>query len=157
MRQKKAQAAMEFLMTYGWALLVVLIAIGALAFFGVLNPSRFLPETCVLAPGFACIDFKVTVSGVEVILQNGLGNNINIGSEMTIDAQELHGCIATATGIPQILDGKSQSITIDLSAAGCNSMTAGSKFKADMVFGYTPSGGTDHKKVGQIVAKIEAS
>jgi len=43
-RNKKGQAAMEFLMTYGWALLVVLIAIGALAFFGVLNPSRFFAE-----------------------------------------------------------------------------------------------------------------
>jgi len=29
--QKKGQAAMEFLMTYGWAILVVLIVIGALA------------------------------------------------------------------------------------------------------------------------------
>jgi len=30
---KKSQAAMEFLMTYGWAILVVLVAIGALAYF----------------------------------------------------------------------------------------------------------------------------
>lgn len=41
---KKGQAAMEFLMTYGWAILVVLIAIGALAYFGVLSPERFKPE-----------------------------------------------------------------------------------------------------------------
>jgi len=27
--KKKAQAAMEFLMTYGWAILVVLVVIGA--------------------------------------------------------------------------------------------------------------------------------
>ena len=31
-------------MTYGWAILVVLIAIGVLAYFGVLSPERFLPE-----------------------------------------------------------------------------------------------------------------
>jgi len=42
---KKGQALMEFLMTYGWAILVVLVAIGALAYFGVLNPERFLPKT----------------------------------------------------------------------------------------------------------------
>ena len=30
---RKSQAAMEFLMTYGWAILVVLVAIGALAYF----------------------------------------------------------------------------------------------------------------------------
>jgi uncharacterized protein (UPF0333 family) len=33
MMQQRGQAAMEFLMTYGWAILVVLIAIGALAYF----------------------------------------------------------------------------------------------------------------------------
>jgi uncharacterized protein (UPF0333 family) len=30
---RKSQAAMEFLMTYGWAILVVLVALGALAYF----------------------------------------------------------------------------------------------------------------------------
>jgi len=34
---RKGQAAIEFLVTYGWAILIVLIAIGALAYFGVLN------------------------------------------------------------------------------------------------------------------------
>ena len=37
---RKAQAALEFLTTYGWAFIVILIMIGALAYFGVLNPSR---------------------------------------------------------------------------------------------------------------------
>lgn len=33
---------MEFLMTYGWAILVVLVSIGALVYFGVFNPSRLI-------------------------------------------------------------------------------------------------------------------
>ena len=37
MKQRKGQAAMEFLMTYGWAILAAIIAIGALAAFGVFN------------------------------------------------------------------------------------------------------------------------
>jgi uncharacterized protein (UPF0333 family) len=37
--RKKSQAAMEFLMTYGWAIIVVLVAISALAYFGVLSPK----------------------------------------------------------------------------------------------------------------------
>lgn len=36
---RKGQAAIEFLMTYGWAILVVLAAIGALFYFGVLGPQ----------------------------------------------------------------------------------------------------------------------
>ncbi|MFH1636826.1 MAG: hypothetical protein ABIB71_00195, partial [Candidatus Woesearchaeota archaeon] len=70
---KKGQAAMEFLMTYGWAILVVLIAIGALAYFGVLNPSRFLPKSCTISPGFSCEEFKVTTSGAQLLMRNGKG------------------------------------------------------------------------------------
>lgn len=46
---KKSQYAMEFLMTYGWAILVVIAMVGALAYFGVFNPDNFLPideENC---------------------------------------------------------------------------------------------------------------
>src|SRR3989338_6494201 len=86
MIQKKGQAAMEFLMTYGWALLVVLIAIGALAFFGVLNPSKFLPQQCILGPGLACVDFKVVddPSGItdndliHIKVRNGMGRNLDM-------------------------------------------------------------------------------
>jgi len=35
---KKGQVAFEFLMTYGWAIIVVLVVVGALAYFGVLSP-----------------------------------------------------------------------------------------------------------------------
>lgn len=34
----------EFLMNYGWAILVVLLSIGSLAYFGVLNPANLLPD-----------------------------------------------------------------------------------------------------------------
>jgi hypothetical protein len=51
---KKAQGALEFLMTYGWAFLVILIMIGALAYFGVLNPSRFLPDRCDFGTQLLC-------------------------------------------------------------------------------------------------------
>ena len=44
MRYKNGQVAFEFLMTYGLAILVVLICIGALAYFGMLNPERFKPK-----------------------------------------------------------------------------------------------------------------
>jgi hypothetical protein len=47
---KKSQAAMEFLMTYGWAILVVLVAIGVLAYFGVFNAHTNL-EKCTSSGG----------------------------------------------------------------------------------------------------------
>jgi uncharacterized protein (UPF0333 family) len=43
MKNKKGQAMMEWLLTYGWAVLVVLVAIGALVYFGVF-PDNFIPQ-----------------------------------------------------------------------------------------------------------------
>jgi len=51
---KKAQAAMEFLMTYGWAILIVIVAIAALFFLGVFSGSA--PNTCQIEAPFNCLD-----------------------------------------------------------------------------------------------------
>jgi len=42
LRNKRGQAAMEFLMTYGWAILAAIIAIGVLAAFGVFSPQKLV-------------------------------------------------------------------------------------------------------------------
>ncbi len=76
MLRRKSQAALEFLMTYGWAILVVLVAISALAYFGVLSPENFLPAKCTLPAGLACTDFVVSstdINSVQVVLRNGIG------------------------------------------------------------------------------------
>ncbi|HGJ67135.1 TPA: hypothetical protein ENS27_17375 [bacterium] len=79
MVNKKAQAALEFLMTYGWAILVVLAAIGALAYFGVLSPSNFLPDQCTATSGVGCLG-KPSISSTAVIftVTNGLGQTITL-------------------------------------------------------------------------------
>ncbi len=106
---RKGQAAMEFLMTYGWAILVVLVAIGALAYFGVLSPEQFLPEKCTISTGSGlfCEDFAIDdsatvrlnvkniltegITGVVVVLTNGGGGTgsctnavgVNIAADAT--------------------------------------------------------------------------
>lgn len=44
MKNKKGQEALEFLMTYGWAILVVLIAIGILTYLGLFEDKVFATE-----------------------------------------------------------------------------------------------------------------
>src|SRR3989338_4683684 len=76
----KGQAALEFLMTYGWAILVVLIVIGALAYFGVFNPSNLLPERCALQSGLECKDWFISATSKTLTLSvtNGMGEGIVI-------------------------------------------------------------------------------
>ncbi|MBI2580739.1 hypothetical protein HYV85_02925 [Candidatus Woesearchaeota archaeon] len=75
---KRAQAAMEFLMTYGWAILVVLVVIGALAYFGVLSPSTLLPEKCTFPVSLSCTDHQVLRDRITLILQNGAGRDMQV-------------------------------------------------------------------------------
>ena len=77
---------MEFLMTYGWALLIVLVALGALAFFGVFNFDNVLPEQCILGIGFACTTFSVhsTGDGTQQYINMQVANNLGQDLELFI-------------------------------------------------------------------------
>lgn len=84
MVNKKAQAALEFLMTYGWAILVVLAAIGALAYFGVLSPSNFLPDQCTATSGIGCVGKpSISASAVAFTVTNGIGQTISVTNSST--------------------------------------------------------------------------
>ena len=112
MVEKKGQAAMEFLMTYGWALLVVLVAIGALAFFGVLNPGQFLPSSCTIAPGISCEDFTVTPNVVSVVLRNGMGEELTSVSLTSNTAGDTAvTCVQAGSGAGTISDGDAETFT----------------------------------------------
>jgi hypothetical protein len=82
MKSYKGQAALEFMMTYGWAILVVLAAIGALSYFGILNPARFTPDTCLASSGFACPGKPIVNStSLTFSIVNGLGYGVNISNQ----------------------------------------------------------------------------
>lgn len=124
MKYKKAQAAMEFLMTYGWAILVVLAAIGALAYFGVLSPDRFLPEKCILVPGMACVDFKITSDGIDLIVLNSLGRDIEVTGISAGNCSQ---------SFNQTLENGDES---EFALSGCNNGEIGEKFKEDLIVEY---------------------
>ena len=148
---KRGQAAMEFLMTYGWAILVVLIAIGALAYFGVLNPSKFLPSSCTIAPGMGCDDFKVTESTVQVLLRNGLGDDLS-SVQVAVTS-----CTASAEadGNDSWTDGSVLGGSDGITLISCSNGVAGARFKSDVTITYTTSAGVSHSKTGSITTKVE--
>ncbi|MEK6876243.1 MAG: hypothetical protein AABX63_02440, partial [Nanoarchaeota archaeon] len=148
-KKKKSQAAMEFLMTYGWAILVVLVAIGALAYFGVLSPDKFLPAKCQLPAGIACTDFKLqsgsgAANTVTVVLRNGMG----------FDATGVTVAVTDCTGTPvaiSLANGAQQQI-IDTTCG----LTGGSKFSGDVNVSYTNADtGLAHKVQGSITGRAE--
>ena len=141
--RKKSQAALEFLMTYGWAILVVLVAVGALAYFGVLSPDKFLPAKCTLQSGIACIDHKATATQLILRVQNSLGYDI------AVDAVKAQQC--TALGSQGTLkNGDPATYTFTT----CTN--SGSKYNGQVNLTYT---NTDtliqHTNIGQVTSRIE--
>ena len=60
---RRGQAAMEFLMTYGWAILAAIIAIGVLAYFGVFSPGKYVAGTAVVSAPFYVNAWNVQANG----------------------------------------------------------------------------------------------
>ncbi|MCD6464228.1 hypothetical protein J7L02_01755 [Candidatus Woesearchaeota archaeon] len=81
MRFKRSQAALEFLTTYGWAILVVLVMIGALAYFGVLNPSKFAQERCAGGSIFSCSGNIPDNDTINLELTNQLPQKITVDTD----------------------------------------------------------------------------
>ena len=145
MNNRKGQAALEFLMTYGWAILVVLVAIGALAFFGVLSPDKFLPAKCTLQPGLACVDHKVTAEAVTVVVKNGYG------SDITVTDVQVEGCGSNVAPTGNLANGGQEEYVIT-----CDAPIIGSKFSGALNVSYSNlDSGLDRKNTGNIVAKVE--
>ena len=145
---KKGQAAMEFLMTYGWAILIVLLAIAALAYFGVLGPGKYIPSSCVLETGLASTDFKV-VGGVDsqitIYVRNGMGQDLR-----NFTLQVPGECNATSTNLPVFKDGAEAKVTIN-----CGSDILGSRIKENILINYFSPNGMQHTKLGSISARVE--
>ncbi|HHE36524.1 MAG TPA: hypothetical protein ENL16_01780 [Candidatus Woesearchaeota archaeon] len=146
---KKAQAAMEFLMTYGWAILVVLAAIGALAYFGVLSPDRFMPSKCMITGGFSCVEYKVDSSGVYINVQNNLGVDADIVN-ITLAGEDPNSACSGTNATGGLDNGeKTGLITFSCSPTG--------KFKGDITVLYRKSGETvTHTTTGSIVSQVES-
>jgi hypothetical protein len=55
-RVMRAQSAMEYLMTYGWAILIIAVVLGALFSLGVFSSSSLLGTSCIAYSGYTCLN-----------------------------------------------------------------------------------------------------
>ncbi|MFA5141731.1 MAG: hypothetical protein WC471_02075 [Candidatus Woesearchaeota archaeon] len=152
---KKAQAAMEFLMTYGWAILVVLVVIGSLAYFGVLSPTALLPEKCFMPIGLSCTQHLVSATAGTAKFQflNGLGDKITITNFLMKDANGITVC-SSGPLTTEILNGQSKEVSL----ASCTGLgTASEKVRFTMQATYYKGSATtfEHTLDGELLARLE--
>jgi hypothetical protein len=92
---RKGQTAMEYLMTYGWAILVIMVVLAVLFYLGILNPKGITPTQCSFPPGFTCIAWKlyatpIAAGNIYLKFGQGTGRTIYImGMNCTTNANAL--------------------------------------------------------------------
>ena len=93
---KKLQAAMEYLMTYGWAILIIALALVVLSSLGVFNPNKFRPVGCFLPAPFSCQIGGFTSGGkLNITLIQASGQQITVTNVACVDNSHI-----LSTGLP---------------------------------------------------------
>lgn len=77
-KEKRAQAAFEFMITYGWAFIIIIVMIGSLAYFGLQKTDSITPERCTMTPELSCENHAFYQNGFIIILINNVGEPINV-------------------------------------------------------------------------------
>ena len=99
--QKRGQAATEFLTTYGWAILILIIVVGLIYSLNIFNPK--IENTCIASDPVDCSDIKV---------KETIGTNTPIS------------LVLTASGVSTVVNQETYVASVSLntpSAASCSS------------------------------------
>ena len=144
----KAQAAMEFLMTYGWAILVVLVVVGALAYFGVLNPSNLVPERCVVPAPLNCKAAMTGSDGLQVALQNTANKDMTVTS-ISFTSDALAGTCASTELTAPIPVGQQATIFVN----GCLfSKNGKQKYQTTIKYTWNDAASIQNQLTGELVS-----
>jgi len=128
MNNKKGQAALEFLMTYGWAILAAVIAIGVL-YVIIGNPANLIGDRFTMSDPFIAMGKAASTNLITLEIRNGAGDSVNITS-INVNGDS---CVANTSSVIMPADG-TYTVLIPCTIA------SGSRAKGDVVVKYLSSG-----------------
>lgn len=126
---------MEYLMTYGWAILIIIIVVAVLFSLGVFNPSTYTQTTATGLSGF-----RVPAGGWQLSSGGTLTMQVENGVGATIDIQGTGVRIGSTAGSinhtwgSEVRLGPGQTVTLNLTGLG--SRTSGTAYSADINITY---------------------
>jgi hypothetical protein len=142
-KRRKGQAAIEFLVTYGWAIMAAMLVIGALTYFGITNPATSLPDKCIFSNAFECKDYIIKSSSVQIKATNTGGQTIyGTGGTNTINASLTETNVqCTVAGTPSSLEPEAElDITCNNPPGSPFNVNEKGKAKITISYAKNPSG-----------------
>jgi uncharacterized protein (UPF0333 family) len=124
MDNKKGQAAMEFLTTYGWAFLIIIVAIAGLTYFGVFDFRNKLPDACNTGMKLQCQGYGINTTGVQLNLKNTELENIYVKKIVIKEKTSTTTCTAPSTTPTTITaSGAGRDVTFTPFTGACGIVT----------------------------------
>ena len=134
----KAQSALEYMMTYGWAILIIVIVAAVLYSMGIFNPSAASGNTSSGFGGFSVTSYSCSASkGISVTFGNNIGYTITpSATPLVLSSSGLASGVSLSSTASPVVPGGTFTVK-NGSAAPCG--TAGSKYSLEFTFSYLDS------------------
>jgi len=152
---QKGQSALEYLMTYGWALIIILIAAAALYAMGLLSPGTYQQKTCTGMTTLGYQDHFFDGASFKVRVANEAGAKITMTSVALTTNKNSTCCTYTYSTPTNVNAGKSATFTVPVNVS--EGWADGEDYIMDVKFTYDISQGiTGHIEAGSCTGKVEA-
>jgi hypothetical protein len=155
----KAQSAMEYLMTYGWAILIVIIVAAALYALGIFNPATY---TGRIPTGFTTLgtptDWDLESDGnFSIIMKNQLSDTITVytvTATMGTNTDTWNTSTDGGATYLQISPGSTYSALPATTGLDLGTPTTGTSYSVDVSMLYNAGGGLDHTETGTVTGTV---
>jgi hypothetical protein len=132
----KSQSALEYMATYGWAILIIVIVAGVLYSLGVFSPSNAASNTVIGFSGFNVQAQCIQGGALEMQITNGLGYTVNITK---VNTTSNSGQSMQITNAPVLL---SSQVSTSYYVPNACPLTTGSRYSVSTTLTYTEPGQT---------------
>ena len=148
--KKQGQSALEFLMTYGWALLALFVAVGIILWSNIATPERFFPEECTLIPSVECITSKVTTGDITFVVRSGYPEKLE---QFQIQIISDTGCNGVAANVSSgLLVGEEEKLIL---SCGADPVSAQRRYTATLNITYAGAANISRNAYGKLSVGVE--
>jgi hypothetical protein len=155
----KAQSAMEYLMTYGWAILIIAVVLGALFSLGVFNSSSLIGTSCVALSGYYCTNPVLSSTGILTLtVGQATGTSYSgVTAYIVPSGTTSSGITSYSNSIGTLSSGQTVPITISLQGLSSigSSPSLGTAFTGQVWLAFnTPSSSNLYTQIATLSVKV---
>lgn len=152
---RKGQTAIEYLMTYGWAILIILVVGGVLYYYGVFSPTTLVgKQKTGFSGGVDVVDYVINSNGanadtISVLLEN------RAGVQIIVTGVTINGAAAANWTNITLSEGARATNFGTGNTSGLTTLASGAAFNWDVAITYvrTDAAGTVLTSSGKLTGK----